>query len=107
MAVLPTPGSPIEHDRVGPLAVAEDLQHLLDLVIAPVNRRDLVLTRQQVQVGCEILEERRKLESLTQVLLAKFVLSHTGNDARDQYVRLDAMTTDDGDRNPLALFKDG
>ena len=72
-----------EHDRVGPLAVAEDLEHLLDLLITSVNRRDLVLTRQQVQVGGEVLEKRRKLEALAQVLFAKFVLSHPGGDARD------------------------
>ena len=48
-----------------------------------------------------------KLEPLTQVLFAQFVLAHPGNDARDQHVRLDSMTTDDGDRNALALFKDG
>src|ERR687895_435157 len=43
-----------QHHRVRPLAVAEDLEHLLDFLVAAVDRRDLVLARQQIQVRREV-----------------------------------------------------
>ena len=95
-----------QHHRVGPLAVAEDFQHLLDLLVAAVHRRDLVLPREQVQVGGEVLEERRQLETFAQALLAKLVVPHPGGDSRHEHLRLDAMTADDGNRDPLALLED-
>ena len=70
-----------QHHRVRPLAVAEDLEHLLDLVVAAVDRRDLVLARQQIQVGREVLQERRQLEALAQALFAQFVVPHPGRDS--------------------------
>ena len=96
-----------QHHRVRPLAVAEDLQHLLDLLVAAVDRRDLVLARQQIQVGGEVLEERRQLEALPQPLLAQLVVAHPGGDSRDEHLRLDAVTADDRDRNALAFLEDG
>ena len=70
-----------QHHRVRPLAVAEDLQHLLDLQVATVDRGDLVLTRQQIEIGREVLQERRQLESLAQALFAQFVVPHSGRDS--------------------------
>ena len=95
-----------QHDRIRSLAVAEDLENLLDFAVAAVDRGDLVLARQQVQVGGEMLQERRQLEPLAQTLLAQFVVPHPGGDARHEHLRLDAMTADDGNRNALALLED-
>ena len=81
-----------QHHRVRPLAVAEDLEHLLDLLVAAVDRRDLVLPRQQVQVGGEVLQERRQLEALAQALFAQFVVPHPGGDSRHEHLRLDAVS---------------
>ena len=65
-----------EHHRVGALAVAEDLEHLLDLVVAAEDRRQLVLAREQIQVRREVLEERRQLEPLLQPLVAQLDVAH-------------------------------
>ena len=95
-----------QHHRVRALAVAEDLEHLLDLRVASVDGRDLVLPREQVQVGREVLEERRQLEALAQPLLAQFVVAHPGGDARHEHLGLDAVAANDGNRNALALLED-
>ena len=65
-----------QHHRVGALAMAENLQHLLNLLVAAEYRRQLVLAREQVQVGREMLEERRQLEPLLQPLLAQLHVAH-------------------------------
>ena len=87
--------------------MTENLEHLLNLEIAAVDRRDLVLPCQQVQVRRKVLEERRQLESLAQMLLTNLVLSHARSDTRHKHFRLDSMTTNDGDGNALALFENG
>ena len=65
-----------QHHRVGALAVAEDFEHLLDFLVAAEHRRQLVLPREQVQVGREVLQERRQLEALLQPLLAQLHVAH-------------------------------
>ena len=65
-----------EHHRVGALAVAEDLEHLLDFAVASEHRRHLVLPREQVQIGREVLQERRQLEALLQPLFAQLDVAH-------------------------------
>ena len=96
-----------EHHRVGALAVTEDLEHLLDFLVAAVDGRDLVLPRQQIQVRRKVLEERRQLEPLPQPLFAEFVVPHPGGNSRHKDLRLDAMAANDRDRNALALLEDG
>src|SRR5687767_8622334 len=85
--------------------MTEDLEDLLNLFIAPVDRGDLVLTGKEVQVGREVLQERRQLEPLAEPLFAQFVVAHPGGDSRHEHLRLDAMTADDGYRHPLAFFE--
>ena len=53
-----------------------------------------------------MLEERRQLETFAQALLAKLVVPHPCGDSRHEHLRLDAMTADDGNRDPLALLED-
>ena len=65
-----------QHHRIGALAVAEDLQHLLDFLVAAEDRRQLVLPREQVEVGGEVLQERRQLEALLEALLAQLDVAH-------------------------------
>ena len=55
-----------QHHGIRALAVTENLEHLLNLVVAAVDGGDLVLARQQVQVGGKVLQEWRKLEPLSQ-----------------------------------------
>ena len=55
-----------EHRRIGPLAVAEDFDHLLDLALTPDDRRQFVLPRELVERDAEMFEVRRKF-----VLLAE------------------------------------
>ena len=73
---LADPGLADQHHGIGALAVAEDFQHLLNFLVAAEHRRQLVLARQQVQVGREMLQERRQLEALLQPLLAQLHVAH-------------------------------
>ena len=52
---LPDTGLTDEHDGIRTLAVAENLEHLLDPGFAAEHRRRPILPRQQVQVGRELL----------------------------------------------------
>ena len=94
-----------QHHRVGALAVAEDLQHLLDFLVAAEHRRQLVLARQQVQVGREVLEERRQLEPLLQPLFAQLQVAHARGQPRDEHVRLDAVAPQDRHRHALRFLE--
>ena len=72
----------------------------------PVDRRHLVLPRQLIEVGGEVLQERRQLEPLFQPFLTQLVIPHAGCQPRHQRLGFDAMTTDDRHRDPLRLFED-
>ena len=92
---------------VGALAVAQDLEHPIHLGVAAEHRRNLVLARELIEVGREVLEERRQLEALLQPLLAQLVIAHPRGEPRDQRLGLDAVAADDRDRNALRLLEDG
>ena len=95
-----------QHHGVGALAVAEDLQHLLDFLVAAEDRRQLVLARQQIQVGREVLEERRQLEALLQPLLAQLHVAHRARRAGDtSTLGLDAVAAQDRHRHALRLLE--
>ena len=96
-----------EHDGIGALAMAEDLEHLLDFLVAAEDRRQLVLTREQVEVGGEVLEERRQLEALLQPLVAQLHVAHPRVQSGDEHLRLDAVAAQDRDRNALRLLEHG
>ena len=95
-----------QHHGVRALAVAQDLQHLLDLAVAADDGRDLVLPRQQVQVHGEVLEGRGQLEALAQLLLAQLAVTEVRGDTRHQGVGLDPVAADDHHRGFLALVQD-
>ena len=94
-----------EHHRVGALAVAQDLDGLLDLVDAAEDGRQPVLAREQVQVRREVLEERRQLELLLQPLVVALDVADAGRDARDQRLGLDARLAHDRGRHALAVLE--
>ena len=96
-----------EHHGIGALAVAEDFEHLLDFLVAAEHRRQLVLARQQVQVGREVLQERRQLEALLQTLLAQLHVAHAGAEPGHEHVGLDAVPPQDRHRHALHLFEHG
>ncbi len=95
-----------QQHRIGPLAVAEDLQHLIHLEIAAEDRRDLVLPRELIQVRGEVLEKRRQLEALLEALLAQLVVAHPRREPRHEGLGLDAVAPDDRDGNALRLLED-
>ena len=95
-----------QQDRVGPLAVTEDLENLIHLVVPAEHRRNFVLSRQLVEVGGKVLEERRQFEALLQTLLAELVVAHAVGQARHQSFGLDAVAADDRDRDALRFLKD-
>src|ERR1043166_8464199 len=95
-----------EHHGIRALTVAENFEQLLDLLVAPVDRRDLVLAREQVEIRREVLEERRQLEPLAQALFTQLVVAHPRRDPRDENSGLDAVVPDDRHRHALALLED-
>jgi len=95
-----------QHHRVRPLAVAENLEHLLDFRIAAVDRRNPVLARQQVQIRREVLQERRQFESFPKPLFTELVVAHSRCDPGDQHLGLDAVMLDDGHGHALTLLED-
>ena len=86
--------------------MTQDLQHLLNFVVAAVDRRELVLPCEQVEVRREVLEERRQLESLAQTLLAQLVVAHPRRNSRHEDLRLDPVPPDDRHGAALALLED-
>ncbi len=72
-----------EHHRVRALAMAQNLEHLLNLALAAKNRRQLVLTSQQIEICRKVLEERRQFEPLFQPFFPELdvaeVPSHLGH----------------------------
>ena len=94
-----------QHHRIGALAVAEDLEHLLDFLVAAEHRRQLVLPREQVQVGREVLQERRQLEALLQPLLAQLDVAHPRVQPGHEHFRLDAVAPQDRHRHALRFLE--
>ncbi len=106
IAVLPTPGSPMS---ITELARSRWQRISITCCISSVaaeERRDLVLPRELVQVGREVLQERRQLEPLPQALLALLEVAHPRRDARHEQLGLDAVPPDDRHGNALALLED-
>ena len=95
-----------EHHRIGALAVAQHLDGLLNLGVAPVHERQLVLAGEQVQVGREVLEKRRQLVALLQPLVFALDLFHARRDAGDQRFRLDAGAAHHRGGQSLAVLED-
>ena len=106
IAVLPTPGSPSSSTELARSRWQRISSTLIHLRVAAEHRRDLVLARELVQVGREVLEERRQLEALLQPLLAQLVVAHPRGQAADERFRLDAVAPDDRDRDALRLLED-
>ena len=95
-----------EHHGVRPLAMTEDLQDLLNLLVTAMDAGDLVLPGEQIQIRRELLERGGQLEALPQARLAHFVLLNPRRDSRHQHLGLDTMTANEGYRNALALLED-
>jgi hypothetical protein len=96
-----------EQHGVRALAMAEDLEHLIHLDFPPEDGRNLVLSRELVQVRREVLEERRKLETLLEPLVAQLVVAHARGEPGDDRFRLDPVAADDRHRDALRLLEDG
>ena len=75
--------------------MAEDLDHLLQLGVAPEDRRQLVLPREQIQVDGELLEKRRQLVALAQLLVAQLDVADDRQQARDDGVAVGAEPAED------------
>src|SRR5207248_5735740 len=84
-----------QHYRIGALAVTQNLEDLLDFLVATENRRHFVLAREQVQIRGEMLQERRELEAFLQPLLPQFHVPHARVQTSHEHLRLDAVAAQD------------
>ena len=96
-----------QHHRVRALAMAEDFQDLLNLLVAAEHRRHLVLAREEVQVRGKVFQERRQLEALLQTLFPQLQVAHPGIQPRHQHLRFNAMAAENRDGHSLRFFEDG
>ncbi len=85
--------------------MAEDFQHLLDLLVAAEHGRQLVLAREQVEIRREVLQERRQLEPLLQTLFSELQVTHACVQTRHEYLRLDAVPAKNRYRDTLRFFE--
>src|SRR5918996_2735967 len=87
--------------------MTEDLQHLLDLLVASEYGRHLVLARQQIQVGRKVFQERGELEPLLQTLFSELHIAHAGVQTRHEHLRLDTVPAKNRDWYALRLLENG
>ena len=105
IAVLPTPGSPSSRTEFARSRWQRISRTRSISCVATEDRRELVLARQLIQVGGEVLEERWELETLLESFLPQLVIAHPCGQPGDKRLRLDAVSPDDRDRDPLRLFE--
>ena len=86
--------------------MTEDLEHLLNLLVSSIDRRNLVQPHEQIQIGRELLEVRRQLEPLPEFLLVQFVVLDAFGETTDEKRRLDTVTPDDRGDGATALLED-
>ena len=68
-----------QHRRICTLAMAEDLDHLLNLFFAADGRRNLVGASQPVQRNSEMFQIRRQLKLLSILFFFLFAFLHLGS----------------------------
>ena len=96
---------PDEQYRVGAFAVAEDLEDLRHLGIAPEERRQLILPREVIQIGGEVFEEGRQLEALPETLVALLVVPQPAREPRHDHLGIHAVASNNRPRHTLSLFE--
>ena len=85
--------------------MAQDLEHLLDLIVATEDRRSAVLPREQVQVRGEVLEERGSSKRFFSRSSRISMSAHPGRASETEHLGFDTMSADDRHRNALTLSK--
>ena len=85
--------------------MAEDLEDLSNLSIAAKDRGQLVEAGEPVQVGGELIDVRRQIETLLEALVAQFTLTEMGLDPRRDDVVLDTEALQDRDRYALRFVE--
>src|SRR5262249_8025254 len=84
-----------QHHRVRAPAMAENLEHLLNLTVAAKDRRQLVEAGEQVQAGRDLLEIRWQVEALPDALEAQFPIADVGVEVRDNGPRVGARLAEE------------
>ena len=84
-----------EHHRVGPVAVAEDFEHLLDFLLASEHGRQAVLLGKHVQVRGKLFQVSGKLEALLQALVAHLDFARPLVQVKHDVRRIGAVARED------------
>src|SRR5205085_908651 len=96
-----------EHGRVGALAVAEDFDHLLNLLLAADGRRQLVGAREAIQRDAEVLEVRRKLELLLVLLLLLLARPNARANLLDDGLRVRTEIAEHSHQRAVLVLREG
>jgi hypothetical protein len=87
--------------------VTEDFEHAVHFRVTAEDGWNLVLARELIEVGREVLEEGRQLEPLLHALFLQLVIPHPRGEPRDERLRFDAVAADDRHRDALRFLEDG
>ena len=85
--------------------MAENLEDLLNLPLAPEDRRQLVEARKEIQVGGDLRQRRWQGETLFQALGAQFAVADVRLDSRHDHRGVDTRPSAERRRNPVRLFE--
>ena len=96
-----------QHHRVGALAVAEDLEHLLDLLVAAEHRRQLVLAASRFRLVAKCLRNGGSSKRFFSRSSRSSMSRIRAVQPRGEHLRLDAVAPQDGHRGTLRLLEHG
>src|SRR5262245_5556134 len=94
-----------EHRRIRTFPMAEDLDHLSDLVAPADHRRELVLTGKLVEADAEVFQVRRQVVTPAILLFFLFVAAHTSLDLLDHHLAIGAEPPQQFNREAVGVLE--
>src|SRR5205085_2017193 len=96
-----------KHGRIRTLAMAENLYHLLNLLLATDGRRQLVLSGKAIQRDAEMFQIRRQLEFLLVLLLFLFAYEYARSYVLHNSLRVRAEIPQHLDEQSSLVLREG